>query len=51
MLEILRIIYDLTLIIYRTKIDTYESRTMSLIKACCLVPTKTYMCDRFRDVL
>jgi hypothetical protein len=46
----LRIIYDLTLIIYYIQIDAYKSRIISLIKACDLVLTKSYIYDRFCNI-
>jgi hypothetical protein len=50
MLEMLRVICKLTLIVYRTQIDAYKSRTMSLIESGDPVATKCRMCNRFRNV-
>ena len=50
MLKVTRVISDLAFIIYRTKIDTCESRTIPLTKARGLVLTKGRIRDRFSDI-
>ena len=49
-LKILRIICDLTLMVYYVQIEAYKSRRMLLIKSCNLIRTKCYLCNRFRNV-
>ena len=49
-LKVSRIIRDLTLMIYCTKIHAYELRAISLTKACGLVWTKSSIGNRLRDI-